>query len=82
MAKDKKTVGDFLGSIVGDDGIKSDVNVEITTATVKKVVAALIIAGASIAVIAHGLKYVFRNKELKSIQREVTAIGSLLNQSK
>lgn len=73
-----QNIGAKLNQLVGDDGIKSDVKVEITDESIKKLVLGLLAAGFGIVVIAHTVKLVFRNRDLQSINTNVIELKKLL----
>lgn len=74
-----KSVESMYNQVVGDEGIKSDISLQLDDQTLRKLVLALLLTGVGIAFAAHLLKNVIRNKELVALRSDVAAIKNHLS---
>lgn len=73
MAK-QNGIKDLIGSLVDKDGLKTEVTITLTNATLTKIVLALLASGATVIVIAHLLKTIMPNKQLSGLQTDLNQI--------
>ncbi len=64
MTTKKKSVKDYLDALVDNEGLRTDVTVTLTQQTLWSIIGGLVLAGASIALIANLIKNAFPNKQL------------------
>ena len=81
MADTKKTsLKGYLDRVLGEEGVKTDVSITLTTNTMITIVVGLVAAGACIAVIASILKNVIKNHQAEEIKTKMEVIIKHLTQ--
>ncbi len=64
MEKKKRNIQDYLNALVDKEGLKTDVKITLTDQSLWKLIAGLLLTGASIALVANMLKNIIPNKQL------------------
>ncbi|GAA0892650.1 hypothetical protein GCM10009122_23290 [Fulvivirga kasyanovii] len=81
MAETNKTsLKGYLDRVLGEEGVKTDVSITLTTNTMITIVVGLVTAGACIAVIANILKNIIKNHQAEEIKTKMEIIIKHLNQ--
>jgi ribosomal protein S15P/S13E len=70
----------LLERLVDDDGIKTEVTITLTSQTLIKIVAALLVSGATIALITHTVRNRMPNRQLSNLEKDIASIQSHLKQ--
>ena len=82
MTTKKKSVKDYLDALVDNEGLRTDVTVTLTQQTLWSIIGGLVLAGASIALIANLIKNAFPNKQLTINNQLLLAIKKTLESSR
>jgi len=70
---------DQISKVIGQEGIKTDVVVTLTTTTVVKAALGLIAAGTVTAVVWHLVKSKVKNRQLAAIQQQIQTLTQHLS---
>ena len=73
-----KNLKGYVDALVDKDGLKTDVKITMTDYTLIKLVGGLILAGGTIALIAHALKNIMPNQQLVENKKVLQQIKTLL----
>lgn len=76
--EDKSKVRQWIDKVVGDDGIKTDLDITLTDASAAKLAIVIIGSGLVVALGSHLMRAMFRNKQLATIQQSLSNIEKQL----
>lgn len=79
---EKKNIKDYLDRLVGDEGMRTDVNITMTTQTMLTLAIGLVTAGVCIVVVANIMKNVIKNHQSEEIKSRLETIIQHLKQLK
>lgn len=74
MAKSKRNISDYLDALVDKDGLKTEVTITLTNETMGKIVLSLLASGIIVVTVSHLMKNYFPNRQLGSLQKQVSQI--------
>lgn len=74
MARPKRNISDYLDALVDKDGLKTEVTITLTNETMGKIVLSLLASGIIVVTVSHLMKNYFPNRQLGSLQKQVSQI--------
>lgn len=77
-----KNIKDYLDRLVGEEGMRTDVNITMTTQTMLTLAIGLVTAGVCIVVVANIMKNVIKNHQSEEIKSRLETIIQHLKQLK
>ena len=77
-----KNIKDYLDRLVGEEGMRTDVNITMTSQTMLTLVIGLVTAGVCITVVANIMKNMIKNHQSEEIKARLDAIITNLKQIK